>query len=172
MKFWFTDWRELDQSSVGLTFNKNYIHCVHARAWALKGWLGGTHSWHVFWSEQHNKWLTVELTDRETINIQKANILWIRDNVGYSELGPIISDRVPDGKWFGATPCIVGKAIKTFDFGDVVWACNNYPIAKSNVIKYNCNTFSSYLINQLDISIKMPLRSIGSKNKKFWNEYL
>jgi hypothetical protein len=94
----FKDWRQLDQSSVGLIFEKQYVYYLHSRAWALKGWAGGTHSWITFWSAQHNKWLVVEFTDKETIEIQHAEILYSWNHVGYLEHSPIISNRINDAK--------------------------------------------------------------------------
>ena len=110
----FKDWRLLDQSPVGLPFEKEYIYYVHSRAWALKGWLGGTHSWITFWSSKHDQWMVVELTDIETISVQKGRLYWLRDNIGYQEHSPIISNRTPNAKWFGSTPIVVGKCKNTF----------------------------------------------------------
>jgi hypothetical protein len=162
----FKDWRLLDQSSIGLKFDKNYIYYVHSRAWALKGWLGGTHSWFVFYND--NKWLVLELTDRETIEVQNANILYAWDNQEHS---PTISDRIPDAKWFGSSPVIVGSALNDLTYRNVVDICRNYPIKEFKLLTHNCNTFVSYIIYKLGLDIKRPLRSIGFKNKEFWKHY-
>jgi hypothetical protein len=165
----FTDWRILDQSSVGLEFDKRYCYYVHARAWALKGYLGGMHSWFVFWSMELNDWLVVELNDRETLEIQNANILYIWKNVGYQEYSPTISKRVIDGKWFDASPIIAGKSLLNFDYSDIVKLCDDYPYKEFSLTSQNCVTFTSYLIYKLNLKISRPFRSIGFKNRKFWN---
>ena len=162
----FRDWREEDQSSINYSFNKDYVYYVHARAWALKGWLGGTHSWIVFWSEQHNHWAVVEISDKETLIIQQAKILWIQPYAGLFDKVPIISSRVPDAKWFGAKPIIVGRSPKTFGYNDIVLACKEYPKKEFQLLTTNCNTFTSYLVHKFDLKIKRPIRSVGYKKWK------
>ena len=120
----FKDWRLLDQSSIGLSLEKDYAYYIHSRAWALKGWVGGTHSWITFWCNKNNKWLVVELTDKETIDVQYAKILFIRENIAYEEKTPIISDRIPDARWFGSDPIIVSKFRNEFTIEDFIKVCN------------------------------------------------
>jgi hypothetical protein len=167
----FKDWRQLDQSPVGIDFNKEYTYYVHARAWALKGWLGGTHSWIVFWSDVHNKWLVLEYTDKETIEVQQANIIYAWTNVSYQEHTPTISDRIPDAKWFGAKPIVVGYVKQKIDFDQLVNICDHYPIKNFNLYNRNCNTFTSYIINYFNLNIKRPWRSVGFKTKAFWHKF-
>jgi hypothetical protein len=166
----FKDWRLLDQSSVGLVFDKKYFYYVHSRAWALKGWLGGTHSWFVFWSVEYDRWLVLELTDRETIDVQTATPLymWI---VKYTDHTPTISNRVPDAKWFGSTPIVVGKTLNNLTYQEIVDVCNSYPIKEFKLITHNCNTFASYVLYKLHLTIKRPLRSIGFKDTTWWKNY-
>jgi hypothetical protein len=166
----FKDWRLLDQSPVDLNLNRDYVYCIHSRAWALKGWLGGTHSWTTFWSEEHQQWLVIELSDKETINVQQASLYWIREDVEYQEHSPIISNRCPTAKWFGTIPIILGKHRNTFTYSDFVNVCKSYPIKKFKLLNQNCNTFTSFLIARLNLDIKRPVRSIGSRNKRYWNE--
>jgi hypothetical protein len=165
----FKDWRLLDQSSVGLSLHKDYMYYIHSRAWALKGWLGGTHSWFVFCD--NDQWLVLELTDRETIEVQNANILYAWDNVGYQEHTPTLSNRIPDAKWFGSTPVIVGKSLNKTTRLEIIQICNNYPIKEFKLITHNCNTFLSYVVYKLGLDIKRPLRSIGFKTTTFWENY-
>ena len=165
----FKDWRYQDQSSINYSFDKEYVYYVHARAWALKGWLGGTHSWTVFWSSEHSQWVVVEISDKETLTVQQAEILWIQPYAGFFDRVPVISTRVPDAKWFGARPIIVGRSCKTFDYQDIVSACEEYPIKKFRIITDNCNTFTSYLIHRFNLKIERPLRSVGFRNKKYWS---
>jgi len=164
----FKDWKLLDQSSAGLSFEKEYSYYIHSRAWALKGWLGGTHAWIVFWSIDHNRWLVVELTDHETIGVQNANVLYSQEAVGFQERCPMISDRTPDAKWFGSTPTVVGKSCATFSFDELIAACKAYPFKEFKLISCNCITFVSYLIVKLNLNISRPIRSYGFKDHKFW----
>lgn len=162
----FKDWRLLDQTPVGLVFDKKNIYYLHSRAWALKGWLGGTHSWLTFWSKEHGKQLVVELTDPETISVQKANIIYNWSETKFQEHSPTISDRIADAKWFGSTPVVVDVADNTLSFLQIQQACAEYPNKEFRLVDQNCNTFLSYLIYKLDLKMKRPLRSIGFKK---WN---
>jgi hypothetical protein len=162
----FKDWRLLDQSSVGLSLHKDYLYYIHSRAWALKGWLGGTHSWIAFYS--NDQWLVLELTDRETIEVQNANLLYAWSDVGYQEHSPTISNRIPDAKWFGSTPIIVASTLNNFKYEEIVTICKNYPVKEFKLVTQNCNTFISYVIYKLGLKIKKPLRSFGFKNKFYW----
>ena len=170
MKFGFTDWRLLDQSPVDLDLDKNYIYYLHARAWALKGWIGGTHSYTTFWSKKHSEWLVIELTDKETLEVQQADTYYIWDHVDYTEHSPAISNRDPKARWFGARPFVVGQARNLFLYEDFENAAREYPIKKFELLKQNCNTFTSYLISRLGLRWSRPLRSVGFRNRKFWNE--
>lgn len=167
----FRDWRELDQTLVNLNFKKGYIYYVHSRAWALKGWCGGTHAWITMWSEEYSKWIVVELTDRETITVQQGSLIWVNDNMLLQEYGPIISDRINNAKWFGSTPSIVGKAAATVSLADLVDICQSYPLTGFNLVTRNCNTFISYVIYRLKLNIRRPMRSVGFKSKRYWSRH-
>ena len=164
----FKDWRLCDISSVDLGLDKNYIYWLHARAWAMKGYLGGTHSWMVVWSNKLNKWLVIENTDAETVDIQNGNIL--HSNVqGWLEKGPFVTDRNPTQKWFGGEPFIIGKQLNPgIDIDEVIDACVKYPITEFKLLTQNCNTFCSYLILAFNLDFKRPLRSVGFRNHEWW----
>jgi len=168
-KMIFGDWKTHDQTPVPLELHKGCMHYLHSRAWSVKGYLGGTHSWFVFWSEMHDKHLVDELTDMETIYVQRANAIFVKKDVGYIERTPVISDRAPNSRWFGSIPVIVGKTEMSMTYHDIEQACIDYPITQFNLLNRNCNTFSSYLIHRFGLKIRRPLRSIGFKGKKFWN---
>ena len=163
----FKDWRLLDQSPVDLGFEKDNVYYVHSRAWALKGWLGGTHSWTVFWSTKHSQWMVIELTDLETISVQNGHVYWVRPKIGYQEHSPIISNRMPNAKWFGSTPVVVGQCKNTFTYDDFVEVCESYPIQDFRLVDRNCNTFTSFVISELNLNIQRPIRSIGFRTD--WN---
>lgn len=164
----FGDWRTRDQTPISMKFARSYIYYLHSRAWAAKGYLGGTHSWFVFWSTEHGRWLVVELTDMETIDVQNAKLIFVRDSVGYYERTPIISDRIPDSRWFGSNPKIIGCTKSSLGFDDIKQACINYPIKDFNVLTRNCNTFSSYMIHACKLPFRRPFRSIGFRDSFFW----
>ena len=166
----FKDWRLCDISSVELYLNKEYIYYIHARAWAFKGLIGGTHSWIAVWSKKLNKWLVVENTDAETVNIQGGNI--IHSNVpGWLEKGPFITDRDPTQKWFGGDPIIIGQVVNPgIDVNELVDACVKYPIKEFKLLNQNCNTFCSYLILTFNLPLQRPFRSVGFRSKKWWND--
>lgn len=165
----FKDWRLLDTTSVHLSFDLRYVYYVHSRAWALKGWLGGTHSWLVFWSKEKSKWLTMELTTKETLDFQETrNIYYIRD-VSPTLHSPVISDRCPDGKWFGSTPTIVGQCFNEFSLKDFEKVCKKYPFDDFNLFSKNCNTFTSYVNYSLGLNLTRPIRSFGARDDKYWH---
>jgi hypothetical protein len=166
----FKDWRLLDQSPVDLLIEKEYVYYIHSRAWALKGLLGGTHSWIAFWSSEHNEWLVIELSDQETVEVQKGNIYWIRDSASYQEHSPIISNRIPNAKWFGTTPAIVGKCKNNISYKEFINVCKTYPIQNFRLIDQNCNTFTSFLISELQLNIRQPLQSIGFRSNRYWKK--
>ena len=168
----FKDWRLLSTETVPLPFVKGRIYYLHARAWALKGYLGGTHSWSTFWSPEHNKWLVVELTDEETISYQNAKILFTRStSTDKTEHSPIISTREPNQRWFGCEPYIVDSSLQNFTYDDIVKACREYPIDEFIMIKRNCNTFSSYLNWKLGLNLKRPFRSVGYRPAAWWTKF-
>ena len=163
----FKDWRILDKSSTNLNLDKSRFYYLHARAWALKGWLGGTHSWFAFWSTEKSSWLVLELTDPETLDVQEADAMYIR-NVGYTDHSPVISNRIPDAKWFGANPIIIASTENRFTYKDIERVCNEYNFKEFNLIDSNCNTFASYVIHKLGLGFSRPFRSWGFKNNEHW----
>ena len=167
----FKDWRTLDISSAGLNLDKRYFYYLHARAWALKGWLGGTHSWFAFWSDEKNSWLVLELTDPETLDVQQADAMYIR-NVGYTDHSPTISNRVSDAKWFGADPVILSYTENKFTYKDIENVCREYEFEKFNLLKSNCNTFASYVIYKLGLGFPRPFKSYGFKTFNHWKSCL
>jgi hypothetical protein len=164
----FKDWKLLDTSSADLNLDKSYFYYLHARAWALKGWLGGTHSWFAFWSKEKNSWLVLELTDLETLDVQKAKPLYI-NKVAYTEHSPVISNRTPDAMWFDARPKILGNVLNNFKYKEIEQVCKDYQMQDFDLLSANCNTFASYVIYKLDLGFSKPLRSYGFKNNKHWS---
>jgi hypothetical protein len=142
---------------------------MQARAWHFKGYIGGTHSYTTFYSEEHKAWLVAENTDRETLSYQGGNIVYdgnsTTDNTAHA---PYITTRSYNAEWFGAKPYIVDSCA-TVSYKDVLQACQEYPYKEFRLLDLNCNTFTSYLHWKLNLNLKRPLRSVGYRNKKFWN---
>lgn len=168
----FKDWRKCDQSLIEMPLEKTKIYYIHAKAWHLKGYLGGTHSWTTFWSNEFNKWLVVELSDYETLWVQKASIYYNRSMaLNITDRAPCISDRPYNAKWFGGVPIIVGSYETNCSYETMKKICQDYPEYGFDLINKNCNTFTSYLMYKLDTDIKKPFRSIGYRKKEIWKQY-
>lgn len=163
-EMFFKDWRICDQSIVDFPeLDTNRFYYIQSQAWALKGYLGGTHSYCTFYHD--NKWMVAEITDMETLDIQNAMVVY--NDTESEEKGPFISDRLYNAKWFGHAPYIVDSCISP-QYDDILEACRNYPIKKFKLLTDNCNTFTSYLIAKLNLRLKRPIRSVGFKNRKWW----
>lgn len=165
----FKDWRLCDQSLVPIELDKTRFYYIQAQAWALKGYLGGTHSYCTFWSKQHGKWLVVELTDQETVDYQNCTVLF-RGTIDNDKTihAPFITDRAYNARWFGKTPYIVDSCLLTVDYQDIKQACDEYPLKEFILVSQNCNTFTSYLIWKFNLPLKRPIRSFGFKPGRWW----
>jgi hypothetical protein len=153
-----------------MSLDTSQIYYIQARAWALKGYFGGTHSWTTFFSNEHNAWCVVEVTDKETLMCQDGIILYEKvisndDTVR----APYISTRSYNAEWFGSKPSIIDSC-PTVSYDAILNACKDYPYSEFRLLDLNCNTFSSYLYWKLNLDLKQPLRSVGFKNKKYWDK--
>ena len=159
----FKDWRVCSQEvHTSIVLDPTQFYYLQAQAWHLKGYLGGTHSYCAFYDKE---WLVVELTDLETVAVQQAGIIY-KGTDGY-EHAPFITNRPYNARWFGHTPYIVDSC-SAVESSLIFEAVKNYPNKKFNVLHYNCNTFTSYLIATLGLNLKRPLRSVGFRNKSQW----
>lgn len=165
----FKDWRLCDQSLVPLELDKTRFYYIQAQAWAMKGYLGGTHSYSTFWSNQHSQWLVVELTDQETVEYQNCDVLFkgvvTKDKTIHA---PFITNRAYNARWFGHAPSVVDSCPLTVEYDDIVSICSRYPIEEFVLYKRNCNTFTSYLLWQLNLPLRRPIRSIGFRSPQWW----
>jgi len=168
----FKDWRLCDQSPIDLQFKKDKIYYVHARAWHLKGYLLGRHSYLTWWSQNHKQQLVVEYTDRETLEVQSGKVIY-GGREEYQLHAPYISNRPANARWFGADPVIKGYCTNTLNYNDIVDACEEYPykITTFDLLKNNCNTFTSYLLYKLNLDIKQPWPAIGHRSKQTWKNH-
>jgi hypothetical protein len=166
----FKDWKQCDISQdFDLILDTEKTYYLHATAWHLKGLLGGTHSFIACYDKSRGVWFVAEVTDRETLDVQKCNAIYA-GTMDYYERAPYITNRVYNARWFGHKVKIIDSC-PAVDFSDILYATKSYPITEFNLLKANCNTFSSYLIWKLKLPFKRPIRSVGFKNTQWWNEH-
>ena len=171
----FKHWSQCTQDVVFLELDTNKLYYLHAQAWHLKGYLGGTHSWLAFW--HRDRWLTVELSDRETLSCQRSydnKPVTIYNDPGTVDIqtrAPFISDRITNAQWFGHNPRIVDSCYYSGGLKDIQSTVDQYPIKDFNIISKNCNTFTSYMIYKLCLPLRRPVFSYGFKGTKQWTKY-
>jgi hypothetical protein len=166
----FTDWRFLDIDIIPMDLDKSRMYYIHAQAWGLKGYLGGTHSWTTFYSKQHDSWLVVELSDLETIMVQGASIVYVGNPKDIFEHSPFITKRPYNSRWFSKDPVIVDSC-PTVEFEQILSAVKAYPFKKFKLLYRNCNTFTSYLIYKLNLPLHRSIKSIGFRSKHWWRKH-
>jgi hypothetical protein len=167
----FKDWRICDQSLVPMEFHPEYVYYVHARAWHFKGYIGGRHSYLTWFSKEHNQQLVIEYTDRETLEVQGADIIYSGTD-HYTNHAPFISNRKPNARWFGADPYIKGScSLYPHTYSDFVDACDIYPNRNTefNILHNNCNTFTSYLLYKMMLEIEQPFPAVGHRSRQRWS---
>jgi hypothetical protein len=170
MTFGFKDWRECSQTPIPLRLELGNIYYIQAQAWALKGYLGGTHSWLAMFSEHHKNWIVIEHTDLETIQYQNGQVLYSGAKTSnIQEHAPFVAIRKPNSQWFGHNPVIVGFCVAPA-YNKIVEAVQEYPIDEFRLLNRNCNTFTSYMLYKLNLSIKRPFKSVGFRNSNWWNK--
>lgn len=166
----FKDWRECSQDLIPLPLDKNKFYYMQAQAWHLKGYIGGTHSYSVAWSKDHNKFLVIELNDFETLGYQNCNIVYSgSESVDKSKHVACVTDRAYNAQWFGKNPYIVDST-SAVNYNDLLEVIKSYPLNEFKLLLQNCNTFTSYIHWRLNLEIKRPIRSVGYKNKTWWQE--
>lgn len=160
-----SNWREADISKTSLVdhITDPGVYFFSANAWGIKGKLpGGKHSWVSIFDGVG--WKTLEITDIDTIEVQKANIL-------YAELGDtkakqlIISDRHPATKWFGSDPELIHSLP---DISAVDETClSMYKHGEVKLLTNNCNTLASFIMWACKEDKRF--RYVGYKSGKYWN---
>jgi hypothetical protein len=168
----FKHWKECSQDLVPMDLSYNGLYYIKAQAWHIKGYLGGNHSWCAF--KKDSQWLVVELTTRETLNVQSANVIHTTDrHAPYDGHRPFISDRAPNAQWFGHDPVVEWIYPYNVNYADVVNACYSYPHQHEfNNVNKNCNTFTSFLLWKLNIDARRNTwKEYGWKSAKYWDMY-
>ena len=166
----FQDWRVCDTSIVPFDLDKEYLYYFQAKAWGFKGIIGGTHSWMAFWSPERNEWLVIEITDAETVHVQQGEIVYTTV-AGWTEQGPVISNRDPRQQWFGGKPLFIAKQKNYCTLAGFKQLVDNYPIKKFALLFRNCNTLTSYIIAALDLKFTRPFRSVGHRSRIWWRKH-
>lgn len=155
------DWRDADTRRTGIVdFVRLPNTCFFsANAWGLKGKLpGGKHSWVSEFDGL--SWKTFEITDIETIEVQKANVLYAASK-DYQKRQLIVSDRDPSTMWFGNRPRL--EAIHPWrGIG------NECPFEDSYLLYNNCNTYVSYVAWRHKFKLILPY--IGFKEYEYWEK--
>jgi len=163
----FGDWRGLSTASAGMTLDPRRVYYWHSRTHGFKGLIGGTHGHISFYD---GRWLTVEITDQETLEYQDCEIVH-RTTSEYQTRGAFISTRRPDQQWFGNTTRVVSSCYDALTVEQVSRVCDNYPFKEFDLVTRNCNTLVSYLIYNLDLALSRPWISIGYKSRNYWKNF-
>ena len=164
----FKDWRECSQDLIPLELDPNRLYYIQAKAWHFKGYIGGTHSWTTFFSPEHNSWLVSEYTERETLSYQGGKIIYDGNSLlDDTKHAPYITTRPYNAQWFGGNPYIVDSC-RNILYNEALQACKEFPYNEFRLLDLNCNTFTSYLHWKLGLYLKRPFRSVGYKNKDWW----
>jgi hypothetical protein len=183
------DWRTHSTASSGLLDGASSrapggIYLLSARTCGLKGLAPGSrHSWiSVFESD---RWTTVEISDTQALSLQLAPdgrpARWRHFGApGKSNqfFAPFVSDRSPDGLWFGQTPRLewhcadphraaafcrhLDAVCEAYLFRDVFSLMDN-----------NCSKFASYLLWQAGLAERVaaqPGKSpmFGFRQADYW----
>ena len=163
----WNNWRNASIKQTNIVDNaKDGIYFFSANAFGLKGKLpGAKHSWCAI--KEHSTWTTLEITDIETIEFQKANIISASIYDKYAKQ-VIVSDRNPATMWFNNTPSII---LYSNNYQDFLINRHLFPYKAINIKLYknNCNTYLSYLLWAAQINLN--LNYIGYKSYKHWDNY-
>lgn len=140
-----------------------------ARAFGLKGLLGGTHSWltHIADDLKHT---VIEVTTIETLHVQGSSFYKsFRDTPNYlidPELHQVfVSNRNGSQRWFGHDPKITYLGPMELDVL-LSWS-ELYPHIHDTfrVLTTNCNTFTSWILHLMGVEL---WAGIGAKT---WSKY-
>lgn len=143
---------------------ENGVYFFSANAWGIKGKIpGGKHSWVALFF--NGEWLTLEITDLETIKVQKATPIFV-DHNNLSQKQLISSNRHPATMWFGNTPELIffSPNIDSFLKNQQIY---HYVHGKPNIITNNCNTFISFVMWLCEEN--KIFHYVGYKTNKYWN---
>lgn len=159
-----SDWRNADISETDVLKSiKTPATCfLSANAFGLKGKIpGGKHTWVATFNGTY--WKTYEITDIETIEVQKARMFYAEHvtHDDWKRRQLIISNRDPSTVWFGNQP----RLDAIFPYRKIV---HGYPKNdRFNLITNNCSTYLSYIAWAYCFDFSFPY--IGFKPKEYWD---
>jgi hypothetical protein len=170
------NWRMHSTASSGLdhiTGATGGLYLLSARTCGLKGLVPGSrHSWISVY--QNGCWSTVEITDAETLSLQQAAggrpARWKHFGAPGTPSrfpAPFISDRMPDGLWFGQAPrlewhCADPQRGAAFH-RQLDALCQAYRFRhKFSLTDNNCSKFVSYLLWQAGLAGRVRAQPVSS----------
>lgn len=165
------NWRYADVSPTNVLdehCDPKLTYVLSAPAWGLKGKLpGARHTWLAKKSFVRQLWRTIEISDLETLQYQKATCLYNKYADPY-EKQIVVSDRDPSAKWFGSEPRLDGVFETNFI---PIWQLRKYPFRHTvSLTKNNCNTFVSFIAWQNNWDLN--LNYVGFKDSDYWDKML
>ena len=158
------DWKNRSIEPVPGLLKDDGLYLLHAQAFGIKGLAGGRHSWMVAKSGTDS--LVAEITDLDTIDIQDGSVLFGAHVDNIFQRAPMIVERCPNQRWFGAVPVVDCYAAGDFAvFRKLLFECvEKYPFRNIpfRIIHRNCNTFTSWVVHYAE-----DVYGIQMKPKKF-----
>ena len=152
------DWRTANRESAGIAPDpaltaEAVVQVYVARAFSWRGWFG-VHTW-----------IATKPTDADTYTVYQV-VGW-RVFHGGGESALVISESVPDRRWFGSEPKIIVD-LRGQGVDDVIRridaAARSYPYTDDYVLwpGPNSNTFTAYIGRQVpELKLDLPPTAIG-----------
>lgn len=169
------DWRDYSTDETGMLGDGIYF--TSAKAFGLKGYLGGVHSWLTY--VKRGKHTVIETTDRETLIVQRAKKIIPLSPVENDEQKTVfISDRNGTQQWFGMKP-VYWEILPTnlISLKTIEDIAKSYPYLghEFDLFKLNCNTFMSWLHYRVEQHVDMKLNrlknvSLGGRSAAYWSK--
>ena len=177
MKLQLGNWKAKPRHSSGvIAAEDNGIFFLSAQSHGFKG-LFGLHSWisvRMANETEARTWTVIELTDLETLDVQRANVIYCPTRRYDQKVPTISSARIPDGMWFGSPAFVWGKIETEHEAAvlrQLLSATREYPLTPQfNTLSTNCNTFISYLLYRTKEwhSISPPRIFVGGRGFGYW----
>jgi hypothetical protein len=149
-----------------VNFNVGGLYFLNARTFGLKGFLGGSHSWITFVSDDLLTHTVIEVTDVESLHIQGAtSITEFGLFTGPTEKQVIMSNRDGGQLWFGEQPSVTYIGPSNIDVL-LKWT-TSYPLItqRFSLFNANCNTYTSWILHLLGMNL---WTGIGCKSTLKW----
>lgn len=165
----YGDWRTKDISETYLSDLTAGAHILSARAFGLKGHLGGYHTWLAFVDADSHT--VFEITDVETVLIQ-ANKHIVYSFHRDSSLALIKSNRRATQKWFGSNPekLVSLPTLTLLQCEHLVETYKSHVLdSRYHLLKNNCNTFVSWVLYKTSTPVTPRIWRLGMRTN--WNNF-